>query len=84
MTLLPGKTAFHVEMARLLFVGDPDKLTRDTPMSREAGTLDSMGETEIVYLVEDMLETHLPFSEFEKIKTYGEFLDLIVGRGARL
>ncbi len=75
---------FHEEMARVLFCKKPSELTDDTVMSRDSGTLDSMGETEIVFLCEDILNTKVSFDEIVTAGTYGNFKNTLRGKGAEL
>lgn len=74
--------AFHAQMARILFCKHPNDLRDSTPMSREAGTLDSMGETEIVYVCEDLLGVSVSFADIKDAGTYGNFLKKLIEKGA--
>lgn len=71
-------------VARVCFIKDKADLHSHTSISHEEAAIDSMGEVELVYEIDDLFGILLSFDELRDCKTYGELIDKLNFKGAEL
>lgn len=78
-----GSHEFKIEMARVVFAEYED-LNDNLEISYEAGNLDSMGITEICFLIEDHFNIEISFDDIKGVKTYGNLREMIRKKGGEI